>query len=139
MRINAYLSFNGACEEAFRFYEKCIGGKIVAMMRYEDSPMAEKTAPDMLKRIIHARLEVGENTIMGGDSPPNYYSKPAGYCNSITVKEPKEAERIFAALGENGDIQMSMQETFWAHRFGMLTDKFGTPWMVNCEREGVGG
>lgn len=139
MHICAYLSFNGQCEEAFRFYEKCLGGKIVAMMRYQDTPMAEKSAPEMLKRIIHARMDVDGSVIMGGDSPTNYYSKPSGYCNSITVKDPSEAERIFTVLGDGAEIQMPIQETFWAHRFGMLIDKYGTPWMVNCEREGATG
>ena len=126
--------FNGQCEEAFRFYEKCLGGKIAFTMTYGESPMAEKTAPDLQKKIMHTRLMVGDQVLMGSDAPPDRFQKPQGFSVSIGVKDPAEAERIYKALSDKGEIWMAMQETFWAQRFGMCVDRFGTPWMINCEK-----
>jgi PhnB protein len=131
-----YLSFDGQCEAAFRHYEKILGGQIVMMMRYAYAP-ADAGAPqttEMANRIMHARLQVGDRFLMGGDAPPQFASKPQGFCVSIQVDDPAKAERIFGELSEGGVVQMPIGETFWARRFGMLIDKFGTPWMVNCER-----
>src|SRR5439155_23361729 len=85
------------------------------------------------KKILHARLVVGDAVLMGGDMPPERYESPKGFSVTIGVTEPTEAERIFKALSENGTVTMSLQQTFWAVRFGMLVDRFGIPWMVNCE------
>lgn len=134
MQLNAYLSFNGQCEAAFKFYERCLGGKIAFMMTYAETPMAKKTPADWQKKIVHCRFIVGDQVLMGGDPPPEYYQKPQGFSVSISVDNPAEAERIFAALAEKGTVRMAIQETFWARRFGMLTDQFGTPWMINCEK-----
>jgi PhnB protein len=131
-----YLSFDGQCEAAFKHYEKILGGKILMMARYADAPAEAgvQQTPETANRIMHARLQVGERFLMGGDAPPQFASKPQGFCVSIQVDDPAEAEHIFRGLGEGGVIQMPIGETFWARRFGMLIDKFGTPWMVNCER-----
>ncbi len=134
MLINAYLGFNGNCEEAFKFYEQALGGKIEALSRYENTPMAGPVPDNWKKKIIHARMKVGENVLMGGDAPPDHYCPAAGMMVSVSVKEPAEAERIFKGLSEGGKVSMPIQETFWAQRFAMWTDRFGTPWMVNCER-----
>jgi PhnB protein len=134
MQLNAYLMFKGQCEEAFRFYEKCLGGKIPFAMTYGESPMAEKTAPDWQKKIMHTRLLVGDQVLMGSDAPPDRFDQPQGFSVSIGVDDPHEAERIFKALAEKGNVKMPIQETFWAQRFGMLVDQFGTPWMINCEK-----
>jgi PhnB protein len=131
-----YLSFDGQCEAAFKSYEKILRGKIVMMMRYADAPAdaGVAQAPETANRIMHARLEIGERRLMGGDAPSQFASKPQGFCVSVQVDDPAEAERIFRELAEGGVVQMPIGETFWAQRFGMLIDKFGTPWMVNCER-----
>ncbi len=129
-----YLSFNGDCEAAFRFYEKVLGGKILMMMRYADAPPDVPRAPETIDRIMHARLKVGDRLLMGGDAPSQFFSKPQGFCVSIMVDDPAEAERVFAQLGDAGKIMTPIASTFWAQRFGMLIDKFGIPWMVNCER-----
>jgi PhnB protein len=131
-----YLSFDGQCEAAFKHYEKILGGQIVMMMRYADAPAdaGAPQTPETANRIMHARLQVGDRFLMGGDAPPQFASKPQGFCVSIQVDDPAKAERIFGQLGEGGVVQMPIGETFWARRFGMLIDKFGTPWMVNCER-----
>jgi PhnB protein len=134
MQLNPYLFFNGKCEAAFRFYEKVLGGKIVAMMTHEETPIADQVAPEMRKAIIHARLAIGDKVIMGSDSPPDRYDAAKGFSVTVGVEEPAEAERIFAALSKDGTIRMPMEETFWAHRFGMLVDQYGIPWMINCEK-----
>ena len=134
MKINPYLSFDGNCEAAFKFYERCFGTKINAMMPYRGSPMADQTPPDWLDRIMHGNMTVGDVILMGSDAPPDGYQKPQGITVAIGITEPAEAERVFAALADGGTVTMALAETFWALRFGMLVDKFGIPWMVNCER-----
>lgn len=137
MQINAYLSFNGNCEEAFQFYEKLLGGKIEALFLHEGSPAASHVPPEWLKKVMHARLTAGNAILMGSDVPPGQYKQPHGYSISIAVDTVAEAERIFNALAENGAVHMPLGETFWAERFGMLTDRFGIPWMLNCYRAGA--
>lgn len=133
MKLSPYLSFNDECEVAFKFYEQCLDGKIDAMMTYGNSPMAEQTPPEKLDKIMHASITVGDTVMMGSDAPPNYFEKPQGFSVSLVLTDPDEAERVFNALAENGTVQMPIQETFWAARFGMLVDRFGTPWMINCD------
>lgn len=134
MQLNPYLSFNGRCEAAFKFYEKVLGGKIEAMMTYGSSPMAEQTSPEWRNKIMHARLSIGDKILMASDAPPDRYEAMKGIMVTLGIDDPGEAERIFRALSENATVQMPIQETFWARRFGMLVDQFGTPWMVNCEK-----
>ena len=134
MQLNPYLSFNGKCEAAFRFYERCLGGKIEFMLTYGDSPMAAQVPADWRHKIMHAYLVVGDKVLMGSDTPPERYEGPKGFSVSLSIDTPTDAERVFHALAENGTVQMPLQETFWALRFGTLVDQFGIPWMVNCER-----
>jgi len=137
MKWNPYLIFNGQCEAAFKYYERILGGKIVALITHADMPADARaqTPPAWENLIMHARLEVGNNVLMGSDAPPDRFEKPQGMSVSLQIGEPKEAERIFAALSDNGSVRMPLQETFWAVRFGMLVDQFGIPWMVNCDRQ----
>ena len=134
MQLNPYLSFNGKCEEAFKYYEKVLGGKVAMMMKYEGSPMADQTPREWRDKVMHARLIVGDEVLMGSDAPPDRYEPMKGITVTLGVDEPSDAERIFGALAEGGTVQMPIQQTFWAARFGMLTDRFGTPWMINCEQ-----
>jgi len=136
MRLNPYLTFNGDCEAAFRLYEQCLGGKITFMMTYGDSPMAAQAPSGWSGKIMHATLTIGDQLLQGADVTPDRYQKPQGISVTLNMKaaEAAAAERIFKALAEGGQVQMPIQETFWAHRFGMVTDRFGTPWMVNCEK-----
>ena len=134
MRVNPYLSFNGQCEAAFKFYEKCLGGKIQMMMTYGESPMAKESPPDYQKKIMHTTFALGDQLLHGADAPPGYYSKPQGFSVSLDIPDVAEAERVFNALAEKATVMMPMQETFWAQRFGMLVDQFGTPWMINCSK-----
>ncbi len=136
MKLNPYLMFNGQCEQAFKFYEQCLNGKITAMMTYAEAPdpaMVEQTPPEWRSKIMHTSLKFADQELMGSDSPPDYYEAAKGFSVSITLNDPVEAERIFHTLAENGTVRMPLQQTFWAHRFGMLVDQFGTPWMINCE------
>ena len=134
MELNPYLTFSGQCEAAFKFYEKVLGGKIEAMMTFGSSPMAEQTQPGWRNKIMHARMSVSGKTLMASDAPPDRYEAMKGFMVTLGIDDPGEAERIFRALSEKGTIQMPIQKTFWAERFGMLVDQFGTPWMVNCEK-----
>jgi PhnB protein len=135
MQLNPYLSFDGNCEEAFEFYKKCLGGEIVAMIRFGETPASEFVPAESHDRIMHARLVVGDQVLMGVDSrPDDPYQGVKGCQVSINVSDPADAERIFGALSENGTPVMPMQETFWAVRFGMFVDRYGVPWMVNSER-----
>jgi PhnB protein len=134
MRINPYLHFNGKCEAAFKFYEQVLGGKIEGVFRYQGTPAAEQVPAEWRNKIMHAALMIGDQVLMGSDSPPQFQEEPKGFAVSIQVEEPVEAERIFQALAEGGTVRMPIQETFWAARFGMLVDRFGIPWMVNCAR-----
>ena len=134
MQLNAYLSFNGNCEEAFKFYALCLGGKIEAMIPYEGSPASEHVPPEWRSKVVHARLAIGDSVLMGGDVPPIQFKKPVGFSVNIALKDVAEAERIFQSLAENGAIHMPFQQTFWTIRFGMLIDRFGTPWMINCDQ-----
>jgi PhnB protein len=134
MRWNPYLAFDGNCEAAFKFYERCLGGKIVAMITYADMPSGQPVAPEHAKRIMHARLVTGDQVLMGGDAPAGMPFKGIHGCSvAVQVDKPEDAERLFKALSEKGTVDMPMQETSWAIRFGMLKDQFGVPWMVNCE------
>jgi PhnB protein len=132
MQLNPHLIFDGQCEAAFKFYQKCLGGKIVLMMRNGDSPMAGQLPRKVHKRIMHATFHVGGAVLTGGDAPPGRYQKPQGFSVLLHLSDAKQADRIFKALARKGTVEMPLQETFWALRFGMLVDRFGTPWMINC-------
>ncbi|MEO6054561.1 MAG: glyoxalase/bleomycin resistance/extradiol dioxygenase family protein [Chthoniobacterales bacterium] len=134
MHLNPYLNFNGQCEAAFKFYAECLGGKIIAMNTYGGTPAEGEVPSDWGKKILHGRIAWGENLLMGGDELPEDYEAPKGFNVTINIEDAAEAERIFSTLAKDGTIRMPLQETFWATRFGMLTDQFGTPWMINCEK-----
>jgi PhnB protein len=133
MQIIPHLNFNGQCREAFETYEKVLGGKINFMMTWAEMPGADQFPPEMHKLIMHATIAIGDQLVMGADSPPDRYEKPQGLWVSVNVKDAAEAERIFNALADNGSVMMPFQQTFWSPGFGMCTDRFGTPWMVNTE------
>jgi PhnB protein len=133
MQLNAYLHFNGNCEEAFKFYEQATGGKIEMKSTFGDTPMAAQM-PAMKDKIVHVRLRIGDTVLMGSDAPPERFEKPQGFSLSLSAKTNAEAERLFHALSAGGQIHMPMAQSFFAERFGMLADKFGIPWMVICEK-----
>lgn len=135
MKINPYLAFDGQCEAAFRFYEKCLGGKIVAMVPHAGTPGESMVPAEHANKIMHARLIVsGDQALMGSDTPMQKFQGSHGFSVNIGFDTAEEAERVFAALSEGGTVHMPIAETFWAVRFGMFVDQFGIPWMINCEK-----
>ena len=132
IELNPHLGFNGQCEAAFQFYEKCLGGKVVFQIAYGDSPAAKAVPPEWQRKVLHATFKLGEQRLTGADAPPGSYEKPQGFSVTLNIGAAEEADRVFTALAEGGEVHMPIQETFWALRFGMLTDQFGTPWMINC-------
>jgi PhnB protein len=132
MKLNPHLNFNGNCADAYRFYEKHLGAKTLFSLTYGASPMAGEFPAEYADKIMHATIEIGDVNVMGSDSPPGYYQQPNGFCVSLSFDDVADAERVFNALAENGKVNMPLQQTFWAKRFGMLIDQFGIPWMVNC-------
>ncbi|HWR15792.1 MAG TPA: VOC family protein [Terriglobales bacterium] len=134
MKLNTYLVFDGKCAEAFKLYEKVLKGKIVFSMTHGESPMADQTPANFKDKIMHTSLQIGDAVLMGSDAPPQHFCKPQGFSVSINVTDIAEAERIYKELSDGGEVMMPLGETFWAQRFAMFTDKYGTPWMVNCER-----
>ncbi len=133
MPLNPHLDFDGQCEAAFRFYEKCLGGKIEVMKTHADMPAENSVPPERLDKILPVRMTVAGGVLMGSDAPPEHDRKPQGFSVSLSFDEPEKAGRVFHALAEGGSARMPIQKTFWAARFGTLVDRFGIPWMVSCE------
>ncbi|GAC1620015.1 MAG: VOC family protein [Nevskia sp.] len=133
MTLNPYLFFVDQCEAAFKFYAQLLGAEILMMQKLGDSPMAAGAPASSHGMIIHARLAIGDQLLMGSDSPKEHFEKPQGYAVTLGVDTPAEAERVFKALAEGGSIKMPLEKTFWAERFGMLVDRYGISWMINCE------
>ena len=134
MKLNPYLTFDGTCQEAFKFYETVLGGKILAMMTHADMPSDQPSPPERRDLIVHARMAIGDTLLMGSDAPAGRLQKMQGFSVTLGIDDPAEAERIYNGLAGGGTVQMPLAETFWAKKFGMLTDRFGTPWMINCEK-----
>ncbi len=134
MRLDMYLNYPGNCEDAFRFYERELRGRITVLRKHADAPNPN-LPPDWQEKILHARLEVGNATLMGADIP-NAQPMRSAYV-SLTVDSVSEAERLYGVLQQGGEIFMKMEETFFAKRFAMLRDRFGTSWMLlHAVREG---
>lgn len=131
MKLYTQLNFGGNCEEAFRFYEKHLGGKIVMMMNQSQAPGAPSGAG---KAIIHARMDIGDTVLIGNDVPATVFQKMRSAYMYLSVDSVKDAERIHKLLAEGGEIFMPMEETFYASRFSMLRDRFGVSWTVIHER-----
>jgi PhnB protein len=136
MQVNPYLFYDGNCDAAFKFYEKVLGGEIEAMLTHEGTPAAAHTPPEWQKKIIHAKISIDGEVLMASDAPPGHFHKPQGFSVSLTVADPAEAERKFTALCQGGSVNMPFGKTFFSRGFGMGTDQFGIPWMINCPLEG---
>lgn len=134
MRVDPYLFFEGNCEEAFRFYAETLRGDITFLQRHRDTPAEGQVPADWADKVMHIRLEAGDQVILGSDAPPPHFHRAEGFSVSVTVSDTAEAERIYEAFAQGARVTMPLQETFWAARFGMLVDRFGTPWMINCDR-----
>ena len=134
MKLNTYLNYGGNCAEAFRFYEAHLGGKITMMMTHGQMPDASGVNPEWADKVLHARLELGGTAIYGADIPSPPFQPIRSAYLSLAVDSIAEAERIYALLSEGGEVFMAMGETFFAHRFAMFRDKFGTSWMLLNEK-----
>jgi PhnB protein len=136
--FNTYLNFNGNCAEAFRFYERCFGGRIEFLQTFGESPMKDSVGPAEYGLVMHVSLKVDGDTLMGSDAPGRYEA-PQGMYVSIAPKTYGDAERIFTELSAGGNVEMPFQKTFWSAGFGMTRDRFGIPWMVNYEEAPAAG
>lgn len=135
MQVRPYINFGGNCAEAFRFYEQLLGGKILNILTQGQMPSGgPPVAPEMKDKVIHARLSLGDTTLMGSDVSTDRYQPTRSAYLTLNVDSDAEAERIYAALSEGGEVFMSMQETFFATRFAQLRDRFGVLWMILRER-----
>ena len=134
MKIQAYLSFGGRCEEALEFYKKSIGAEVTSLMRWKESPdAAMKPPPGFEEKIMNAAFRIGETQLMADDGIGPKQAEFKGMSLVIEVADDAEAKRVFTALGEGGTVTMPLVKTFWSSSFGVLNDKFGVPWMVNVE------
>jgi len=132
MKMHTYVNFSGKCAEAFRFYEQQLGGTITMLMTHGQAPDQSKVDPALKNAVLHARISMGGTELMGADIP-NAQPMRSSYL-SLSVESDAEAERIFSALSDRGEVFMPMQETFFATRFGQLRDRFGLNWMIIHER-----
>jgi PhnB protein len=130
MQLHTYLNYGGNCEQAFRFYEEHLGGKITMMMKHGEQPNPANVPPGWKDAVLHARMDLGGTELLGADIPPDRFQPIRSAYLSLTVSSTDEAERIYALLSEGGEIFMPMEETFFAFRFAMLRDRFGTSWML---------
>ena len=133
MQLATYLSFRGQCEEAFRCYEATLGGRVGPIFRYVGTSLASQVPADWQDKIMHGSMTIGDQVLMAADVAPERYEEPKGFSLSLQIKDTSEAERVFTELATNGRIVMQLEETFWAARFGMLVDRFGIPWLINCD------
>jgi len=134
MKVRTYLNYGGNCKQAFEFYEKNLGAKITSVTTFDQMPDPSQAPPGMAKAVLHARLDIGDAEIMASDAPPDRFQPMRSVYISLGVDSSPEAERIYKLLADGGEIFMPMAETFFAQRFGMLRDKFGTSWMVIHEK-----
>ena len=130
MHLHTYLNFGGNCEEAFKFYEKHLDGKITMLMRHGEQPDNVDVSPEWKRAVLHARMNIGGTELLGADIPPDRFQPIRSAYLSLTLGSDQEAERVYALLSDGGQIFMPMEETFFASRFAMLRDRFGTSWML---------
>jgi len=130
MQLQTYLNYGGNCEQAFRFYEQHLGGKITMMMRHGDQPDGPPVPAEWRRAVLHARMDLGGTQLLGADIPPDRFKPIRSAYLSLTLDSAQEAERVFSLLSDGGEVFMPMEETFFATRFAMLRDKFGTSWML---------
>jgi PhnB protein len=136
MQITINLGFKGQCEAAFKLYEQCLGAEPGPIFRYAGSPMANDVPADWQDKIMHGSVKLGDLVLMGSDVAPGQYEEPKGFALSIQITSIDDAERVFRELARDGRIVMPLEKTFWAERFGQLVDRFGIPWLINCESPG---
>jgi PhnB protein len=130
MRLHTYLNYGGNCEQAFRFYEQHLGGKITLLMRHGEQPAPSQLPAAWNGKVLHARIDLGGTQLLGADIPPDRFQPIRSAYLSLTLDTVEEAERVYSLLTDGGEIFMALQETFFAKRFAMCRDRFGTSWMI---------
>lgn len=132
MQLTTYLNFGGNCEEAFKYYEQHLGGKIAMLMRHGDAPVPGPASlpPEWKTKVLHTQMQIGGTTLLGADVDPSRFQPVRSAYLTLTLDSIAEAERVYRALGDGGEITMKMDETFFAHRFAQLRDRFGVLWML---------
>jgi PhnB protein len=130
MQIQPYLFFEGRCEEALAFYRSALGAEVTMLMRFKDSPDPGMAPPGAADKVMHATMRIGETTVMASDGRCQGQREYRGFSLSLTVPNETEAERVFGALADGGQVQMPLTKTFFSPRFGMVADRFGVPWMI---------
>ena len=134
MKVQAYVTFGGRCEEALEFYKKAVGAEVKDLLRWKDSPdAAMQPPPGYEEKVMNASFRIGDSELMADDGMGAKETEFKGMKLAIVVTDDAEAKRVFTALAEGGSVQMPLAKTFWASSFGILTDKFGVPWMVNVD------
>jgi PhnB protein len=134
MELYTYLNYGGNCRQAFEFYAEHLGGRITMLTTHGEQPDASKVPPEWRQAVLHARLELGGTMLLGADIPPDRFQPMRSAYLTLMLPNADDAERTYALLAEGGQIFMRMEETFFAHRFAMLRDRFGTSWMLLCEQ-----
>ena len=134
MKSNIRLSFNGNCAAAFRFYERCLPGKILFTLTWGDSPIANDAPPEWSTKICHSTMAAADTIFNGADVLPGTYEPPRGFSIVLNIDDLEEVDRLFGAFAENGQVRVPLRETFWARRYGMVVDQFGIAWEVSCGR-----
>lgn len=134
MKTATHLHFAGNARAAFEYYARAFNGRLAMTLTYGEAPFDTHTPPQMREQLTHVRLEFGDQVLLGCDAPPDRFKPAGGFSVTVLVDAPEEAARIFRALADGGTVGMAFGPTFWSQGFGMCTDRFGVPWMVNCER-----
>lgn len=130
--VQPYLFFGGRCDEAIDFYSKTLNAEVAMLMRFKDAPEPQPGMPECFEdKVMHAALKIGDTVLMASDGRCDGQANFEGFSLSITVPDEAEADRVFGALSEGGLVTMPLEKTFWAPKFGMLTDRFGVGWMVS--------
>ena len=134
MQVQSYLFFNGRCEEAIEFYKKTLGAKVEMLMRFKEAPGDHKCSPGTEEKVMHSCLRIGETAVMASDGMAQGKPEFKGFSLAVNAKDKAEADRLFGALSDGGQVHQPLVETFFSPRFGMLADKFGVGWMVMAEK-----
>ena len=133
MKVQPYVFFDGKCDEALEFYKRALGANVTALMRWKEAPDKAMITPGHENKVMHSEFQVGETVILASDGRGTGKPSFQGFALTITADNEADAKRMFNALGDGGQVQMPLEKTFWAERFGMVVDRFGVPWMINCE------
>lgn len=132
MQFSVHLTFDGRCREAMEFYCEVTNGRILSTTTFSETPAGQDVSDDWQRKILHATMSLGDMVVAAADVPPEQYQSSQGFYLFLDIENPDDASRAFARLSEGGDVRMPIQETFWATRFGVVVDRYGIPWEVNC-------